>query len=180
MKAGKIALATLGLVASLFAVTVVASAPASAAVSCNAEIRADQGSTSHVGSDAGEYQWEASLWYQKCIYSDGSGANIYGRNRVNGYRMCMTRVHGNDGLYNFWWVDPNVIGSWNPPRLSFPNDGPAVVCKTWGKGGDAETWVNASAPSNERCLGSHLTQTRNLGSDFNDDTPSICVSFLNV
>lgn len=149
--------------------------PAQADTSCQPEIRADRGSTSHPGD--GQYQWEQSLWYQKCLSGTG-GNDIIARNRVNGYRICMTRIEGNDFLYDHWRVNPNQIGNWDPATRNFPNDGPVRVCETWGAGGDVETWVRKSDHVVFRCIAAHLTQTRPLGVDFQDDTPEICMSFL--
>lgn len=144
---------------------------------CNAEIRADKGYTSHPGE--GKYQFDQSLWYQKCWSWNGDPISpIISRNRVNGYRVCMTRLEGNDTFYNYWRVNPDQIGSWDPGMRTFPNDGPKTVCEVWGAGQDAETWVRESANIVFKCIHSKLTQQSNFFQDWQDRTNEICMTFL--
>lgn len=153
--------------------------PAAKVHSCDGQTRGFRENTSSVGT--GEFQWGVTLWYQRCIYADGSG-HVFGRNRVNGLRICMTRLKENDFWYDGWKVNPNVIGNWNPPTLTFPNNEvqPKTICKTWGKGKDAETWVNAGAPENLRCIGADLEQRRELGQNWHGKTASVCMTFKDV
>lgn len=106
--------------------------------------------------------------------------------RVYGYRVTINRTSGpscghtpTSNYIDDWRVNPNVLGTWNPGEKE--KECEASLVFTWGiwdnitLSSPTVTWVFPSTPSNERCLGSHVTAVFGAYPDTTGDTPSLCL-----
>lgn len=110
------------------------------------------------------------VWGQLNYYACGTHAN------VDIYRVWIDNTQGRCGWVDFWRVNPNIIGGWNPGEKSTNCNDESTDLLVWDAGLNA-VGIEPSDPSNERCIGGSIEKDINNHPNDTYSVPTVCVTF---
>lgn len=168
----KILLALGIIVGLLVPATILTASPSYAACEYRTKLSAHRTIETHLinedggATHAGWYE----VWGQLNYYACGTHAN------VDVYRVWIQNNSGRCGWVDYWRVNPNIIGGWNPGEKSTNCNDDATDLLVWDAGLNA-VGIEPSDPSEDRCIGGNIEKDINNHPNDTYSVPTVCVTF---